>query len=576
MNNSFTYKNDRPWPNRRLKKAAIVGHTTENGSRLWFRTGEPGNFTLLYFPVSKGDENTWFEEIKHNESVDLGSKPDNVLVEKFLTKWDTDTTHVVELKGLSSGAKYQYALLSDKDERIILGHDKQYCFSTLNADGKPFRFGLFSCHMPFVESDISDKTVEIANMDMWTSMQSAFKKKPPAFLIAGGDQCYADGIPSLNIWKYLNKVMKQNKGKKGTLPTEEDMLSWYRDIYRGYWGFDSVRSVFSSIPTYMIWDDHEMGDGWGSFYLNASSGRDPEWDEIFPGFESHGYKIEDLKELLSRMEKAGKQAYQEYEHSHNPLTPEGQYDYDFSHENCAFYVLDGRGHRDINRDKNRILGDAQLQRFQQYVDGIDNNKTDFLFVVSAVPMLHLCSGIANMENWITDKANLDDDLRDSWEHELHDEERGELMKILFSAAARGIRVCILSGDVHISAVFRISDGKNPDIYQLTSSAITYNVGTMLGRALGWGVADEGQTAEGHDYERLALYTEPSYSIIRVNPKTKEVYFQIYGRQKIQPTKRNTRMQKNRPPSLSREEEMEIGRINQEKPIFNSIAKIKLW
>lgn len=578
--NSFINKNDRPWPNPRLKVAAIVGHMTETSVRLWFRTGKPGKFTLLYFPAPEKEKNIWFEDNKCKSKFDLLGKTGDVFTEEFSTKWDTDTTHVVELENLSPGIKYQYALLSKEESRIILGHDRQYRFSTLKADGKPFRFGLFSCHMPFKASGIFHKTVEIANMDMWTSMQSAFfndENKTPSFLIAGGDQCYVDGTAQLNIWKYLNKVMKQNKDKK-TLPSEEEMLSWYRDIYRGYWGFDSVRRVFSSIPTYMIWDDHEMGDGWGSFYLNGENKREAEWDEIFPDFKSHGYKVEDLKEILKRMEKAGKKAYLEYEHSHNPKTPAEQYDYNFSHQCCEFYVLDGRGYRDINRAENRILGDEQLRRFEQYVKNIDAEKTNFLFVVSAVPVLHLRSRIGNMDNWAIDLFNVEDDLRDSWEHKLHNKEREKLMKILFSAAARGIRVCILSGDVHVSAVFRIGDEKT-SIYQLTSSAITYNVGTMLGRILGAGVEDDGKTGEGYDFERLALYTEPSYSIIKVNPEKKEAYFQIYGRQKIQPTKPNARIKrKNSPSQLSSLEKLEkkIGNFDQEKPIFNSIAKIKLW
>jgi len=44
MEHSFVYKNDRPWPNPRLKRAAIVGHTTADSTRLWFRTAAPGDY----------------------------------------------------------------------------------------------------------------------------------------------------------------------------------------------------------------------------------------------------------------------------------------------------------------------------------------------------------------------------------------------------------------------------------------------------------------------------------------------------------------------------------------------------
>ena len=63
-----------------------------------------------------------------------------------------------------------------------------------------------------------------------------------------------------------------------------------------------------------------------------------------------------------------------------------------------------------------------------------------------------------------DVGNLTDDLKDAWEHPLHDEERKSLMRVLFQAAARGIKVAILSGDVHVSAAFKISDGEGNSIF----------------------------------------------------------------------------------------------------------------
>ena len=51
---SFVFKTDRPWPNARLKVAAIVGHATESTARVWLRTGRPGEFALLVFPWTAG------------------------------------------------------------------------------------------------------------------------------------------------------------------------------------------------------------------------------------------------------------------------------------------------------------------------------------------------------------------------------------------------------------------------------------------------------------------------------------------------------------------------------------------
>lgn len=573
---SFVYKNDRPWPNSRLKRAAIIGHTTESSSRVWFRAGQPGAFSMLHFAKNDNAAAEWFEGHKYSHPFPLGKMPQGIRRVEFSVGWETDTTAVVDVNNLPAGAFCRYALYSHDDERIVLGHDKVHAFKTPSGDGGDFRFGLFSCHMPYSIGRLS-KDTEVANMDMWHLMASAINAKKaesrPDFLIAGGDQCYTDGVKTLNIWTHLQKVMRKDKDGN-LLPNAETMKSWYRDIYRGYWSFAPVRRLFSSVPTYMIWDDHELADGWGSHYFDGNAdGRDDEMHEILPDLEERGLSRKDGMELLRRMGEAGKAVYDEYEHSHNPPTPAGQYDYAFNHKGCAFYVLDGRGHRDVNRAENRILGAEQMQRFETFVSGLDKGQTKFLFVVSAVPVMHWKPSIVNREDgFIADMANLQDDLRDSWEWEKHDKERGRLMDALFGAADKGIRVAILSGDVHLSAAFAIRRG-NSKIYQLTSSAITYNVGRTAGWFAGkFGVPDDGETDEGLRFEREALYAEPSYSMIRVWPKEGRAAFQIYGRQSVRPPENLQQGKK----MAEKQKDKKQPEEKEEQPLYHSIAKIRLW
>jgi len=154
--------------------------------------------------------------------------------------------------------------------------------------------------------------------------------------------------------------------------------------------------------------------------------------------------------------------------------------------------------------------------------------------VAAVPVLHMKPVFANADdNVLADLANLQDDLRDSWEHALHDKERRQLLKALFRTAARGIKVSILSGDVHISAVFRMTDEQTgATIYQLTSSALTYNKPRFLGWVLGNTVPDEGRCDDGYRFQRLALYTDCNFGLVSVDPRQDQVVFQLYGMQKV--------------------------------------------
>jgi len=537
MKHSFIFKNDRPWPNPRLKRAAIIGHTTASSARLWLRTAAPGHYSLIYYPEDQDPQNsiyTGFKQIPYPSPDQLPAFVQRITF--TINDFTDDSTCVLNLECLNAHTRYRYALYGEEggSHRILLGHDRPYSFRTLPDQEQSLSFGFYSCHMPYKQSIFGNTS--IVNMEMWECLGQVLTrhdKQDLRFLIAGGDQVYADGVASLDIWKYLNKVMHKENGVLH--PSQEEMVSWYRDIYRGYWGFPALRQVFSSYPTYMLWDDHELGDGWGSYKLDRNGSSD-ELDEIFPQRKARKLQRVDCFELLDRMRTAAVQAYREYQHSHNPPTPVAtQFDYAISHDKTAIYFLDSRGHRDINRNSNRILGTEQLNRFCQWLQDLDSQQTRYLFVVSTVPVMHMRSVFVNADdNTLADLANLQDDLRDAWEHELHDAERKTLVKALFETAQRGIRVSILSGDVHTSAIFRMVDEQSKAVvYQLTSSAITYNKPRIMGWLLGETVPDKGRSNDGYEFERLALYTDSNFAMLRVDPAADEVIFQLYGMQKVQ-------------------------------------------
>ena len=528
---SFVFKTDRPWPNKRLKVAAIVGHTTSNSSRLWLRTGGLGAFSLLIYHHDANS--SVLPELGRVPlpSSDLESMLDVVQRRDFeIVDYENDTTHVVDVEDLSPNTRYGYLLLDLDGQRVMLGHNRVRGFRTPPKENsqEPFQLAFFSCNMPYAVNGLFKKRTEVSNIEMWDFLGTTLTRHADSvdLVIAGGDQCYSDGVKTLNLWSHLNRIMRIEGDQ--LLPDEEAMRSWYRDVYRGYWGFDTIQQVFDSFPTYMIWDDHEIGDGWGSHYYSQDHAQDG-LSQLLPDLEERGLSYDDGMELLGRMFNAAKSTYIEYQHSHNPPTAEENLDYAFERGGCGFYVLDGRGHRDLSRDSYRILGKAQFDRFAAWLRTCNPDETPFLFVVSAVPMLHTRAALVAGDERL---GSLGDDLRDSWEHELHDEERAAMMDLLFDAAARGMKVSILSGDVHVSAVFEIEDESGNRIHQLTSSAITYGLSLPQSWVLRLGAADEGKTAEGHDYKRLALYTQSSFAMVSVEPKTQEAWFKLYGAQQL--------------------------------------------
>ncbi len=93
--------------------------------------------------------------------------------------------------------------------------------------------------------------------------------------------------------------------------------------------------MFDSFPTYMIWDDHEIGDGWGSHYFEDGAARDG-LRRMLPDLEARGLDYEDGMALVRRMFRAARHTYAEYQHSHNPPTEEEQLDYAFRRGGCGF------------------------------------------------------------------------------------------------------------------------------------------------------------------------------------------------------------------------------------------------
>jgi alkaline phosphatase D len=256
------------------------------------------------------------------------------------------------------------------------------------------------------------------------------------------------------------------------------LLNIYRWYYRVYWSVPALRVVYESFPQYMIWDDHEIMDGWGSLTNKERRAR------ISGFFEEKDSKTNQL--LVDLMWRAACRAYYEYEHSHNPPTAvdlenpdNSQWDYAFTQGDAAFYVLDMRGHHDVEKNKgkkngidpNIILGQAQFDRFTAWLASSEAQNAKALFVVSPVPVVHWIDRLVNY----VDLGEAKDDFMDEWGHETNWTERNQLLETVFRQIDKsGRKLVFLSGDVHCASVFRMQHRKFPAarVYQVTSSAIS--------------------------------------------------------------------------------------------------------
>ncbi len=466
---SFYDKTRRPWVGTRLTNASIVGHTTRTTTRLWVRAwekdkhGQPTDGEGLYWlaVAKKPIPRTGQPEIRKaggKPALHVGGtgKVKTAALTSISLRYSTDLTGVVDVTGLAAGKRYYYALFAgfERPQRWEVGGEDDLCFTTVPSKPERVSFGLFSCHQPF-------KKGNIVRTEMWNGFYEALDAAAATHAIGTGDQVYVDGLKEADIWAWLRKVKDDP-----ALDPPVDMVSWYRDIYRGFWGHPLLQRVLARFPTYMIWDDHEIMDGWGSF-TSAELGKK---------LAKHATKKQRkrYRELIGQMFEAAQQVYTEYQHSHNPPTPSGRWDYTFTTGPIATCVLDMRGHRNFAAsDGERILGGAQLRRVVDWLASDAARDAGVVFVVASVPVVHHRSWVVNR----FDHGGLKDDLRDQWEHDSNWQERRVLLDAVGKLSQEtGRRVVFLSGDVHMSAAFRLFDRDNPGarVYQLTSSGITYS------------------------------------------------------------------------------------------------------
>lgn len=519
----------RPWPNNRLDDGLIVGHTTSTQSRIWVRVWTPGTYWLAVSaqpfpgamkPAIAAIGPAWQLEV--SDGAHAQTHPTVALL-RHTFQFDTDLTHVLNVSGLSAGTRYYCAVLATGTQKRLweLGGQEPCGFRTATDMAGALTFGLYSCHMPYTD------TGGIKNMQMWSAFAEALTDRNADFVIGGGDQVYTDGNKKISIWRWLRKIKEQLPSD----PAERHaiMLSWYRDIYRGYWGHPHMQPVFRNFPHYMIWDDHEIMDGWGSYTNKELSN---ELDTLWT-WENRGKNLA----LAHAMFAAATQVYTEYQHSHNPPTAADTFDYAFNRGGCAFYVLDMRGQRDYNRKSCKVLGEEQLQRFLDWIASAPVQTARALFIVSSVPVVHATSFFVNKLDIA--QLGLADDLRDEWEHETNWSERDRMLQAVFAASrARGQKVVFLSGDVHIGAAFSLASTKyaGARVYQLTSSAITYanapgQLLSLLTRQSGELGGRANSPAGRIGFNRLHVFNRCNFGLIHVADGTgpdAAISWDLYG------------------------------------------------
>jgi hypothetical protein len=298
---------------------------------------------------------------------------------------------------------------------------------------------------------------------------------PLQLLLMGGDQIYSDALwsalPEFRAW--LEQDWFTRTHAVFSVSMQAELQRYFATLYIERWSQPHIAAMLASVPTVMMWDDHDIMDGWGSHppELHASP--------VFQG--------------IFRVAKAAFELFQrQIMGAPAPATLPAQ-----SHHSsgcrmgpAGLLVLDMRSERRPRTTDSaapgvlqpeRVMGDESWRAVYDWLDAQQKaGDMTHLFVMSSIPVVHPSfETLEKMIGVFPGQHEIQDDLRDHWTSPPHKAERLRLIHRLLTASASGIRVTILSGDVHVAAIGVIESertagaGNARTINQLTASGIVH-------------------------------------------------------------------------------------------------------
>lgn len=397
---------------------AIVGLSTGEMTRISVFTGEANRFARL--SLSGGV----------TREIALSSAPPCAL-------------GTFEIAGLPAGTAVRYAIdVAPSADLLVTPEPGPESFRVLPGD-RPLRIALVSCNGTF--------TVEEGRRHaLWERLRQQVDLGLVDLIIHAGDQIYADPI-----WKE-HETGSARVGDPGE--RREALTRRYREWTLKTWLGTPAAGVLARCPSVMMWDDHDIYDGWGS-----------NEDDIQP---------------TSRLYfDAARQAFSEFQARHNPpgIDAGNSFATGFVHGEIGVLLIDGRTHR--NYAQGVVVGKPQWASIDRWLQDALGRKLRHLFVVVGVPPMHveLAAALSILEAtpWTEEPT---DDLRDAWISKNNRREAERLLYRLFQFRRESpdTMVTLLSGDVHVGTLAQIEStvprhqsptGHPGRIFQVVSSGI---------------------------------------------------------------------------------------------------------
>jgi hypothetical protein len=306
---------------------------------------------------------------------------------------------------------------------------------------------------------------------LWRQVAEKHEARPYHLLMMGGDQLYCDSmwdqLAALHEWARLPLDQRIKQPFTGEMRSVVDQF--YATVYVERWSQAEPAGVFAQVPSIMMWDDHDIFDGWGSYEAELQQ------CDVYKGIFAIAREYFALYQLQLAREET------------HPLSIKAQQAFSLGGEiggGMTLLALDMRS----ERTKSQVISPESWKAIYDWLDATSPRKKGqdalarHLLLMSSIPVVH--PEFALLEKLLgvfPGRQQLEDDLRDQWLSVPHRQERLRLVhRLLAFADAKKCRVTVLSGDVHVGALGIIESARSTAddpstqvINQLTSSGIVH-------------------------------------------------------------------------------------------------------
>ena len=226
----------------------------------------------------------------------------------------------------------------------------------------------------------------------------------PEVLILLGDQLYADELTPESRRRIARRRTRRNRRCQRP-PDEVVSFAEYERLYRHSWGDPEIRWLMSTVPTAMIFDDHDIRDDWNtSASWRADMKEKPWWrDRIRAGLASYwsrsaprqheprrvgrrrGLSAPGERQTATpgrRLVDSADRADQEVDCQQRTF----RFSYRWDLGRSRLIMIDSRNGRILDSGERMMIGEREFAWLEtQATDGLD--KLDHLMLASSVPWL---------------------------------------------------------------------------------------------------------------------------------------------------------------------------------------------